>query len=32
MKDSVKETLKRLGISLIKETDKGTCVKLHMNY
>ena len=27
MKDSVKETLKRLGISLTKETDKGTCVK-----
>ena len=27
MKDSVKETLKRLWISLTKETDKGTCVK-----
>ena len=27
MKDSVKETLKRLGISLTKETDKGTCMK-----
>ena len=27
MKDSVKETLKRLGVSLTKETDKGTCVK-----
>ena len=27
MKDSVKETLERLGISLTKETDKGTCVK-----
>lgn len=27
MKDSVKEILKRLGLSLIKETDKGTCVK-----
>ena len=28
MKDSVKETLKRLGISLTKKkTDKGTCVK-----
>ena len=27
MKDSVKETLKRLLISLTKETDKGTCVK-----
>ena len=27
MKDSVKETLKRLWISLKKETDKGTCVK-----
>ena len=27
MKDSVKEALKRLGISLTKETDKGTCVK-----
>ena len=27
MKDSVKETLKRLGISLTKETDQGTCVK-----
>ena len=27
MKDSVKETLKRLGISLTKETDKGTRVK-----
>lgn len=27
MKDSVKETLNRLGISLTKETDKGTCVK-----
>lgn len=27
MKDSVKETLKRLDISLTKETDKGTCVK-----
>ena len=27
MKDSVKETLKRILISLTKETDKGTCVK-----
>ena len=27
MKDSVKETLNRLGISLTKETDKGICVK-----
>ena len=27
MKDSVKETLKRLGISLTKETNKGTCMK-----
>ena len=27
MKDSVKETLKRLGISLTKKTYKGTCVK-----
>ena len=27
MKDSVKETLKRLGISLTKETAKGTCMK-----
>ena len=27
MKDSVKETLNRLGISLTKETDKVTCVK-----
>ena len=27
MKDSVKETLKRLGISLTKETDKGTYMK-----
>lgn len=27
MKDSVKETLNRLGISLTKETDKGTCAK-----
>lgn len=27
MKDSVKETLKRLGISLTKETDRGTCMK-----
>ena len=27
MKDSVKETLNRFGISLTKETDKGTCVK-----
>lgn len=27
MKDSVKEILKRLWISLTKETDKGTCVK-----
>ena len=27
MKDSVKEILKRLGLSLTKETDKGTCVK-----
>lgn len=27
MKDSVKETLERLGISLTKETDKGTYMK-----
>lgn len=27
MKDSVKEILKRLGLLLTKETDKGTCVK-----
>lgn len=27
MKNSVKETLKRLGISLTKETDEGICVK-----
>lgn len=27
MKDSVKGTLKRLGISLTKETNKGTCMK-----
>ena len=27
MKDSVKETLNRVRISLTKETDKGTCVK-----
>ena len=27
MKDSVKETLKILGISLTKETNKGTCMK-----
>lgn len=27
MKDLVKETLKRLGISLTKETAKGTCMK-----
>lgn len=27
MKDSVKETLNRLGISLTKETNKGTCAK-----
>ena len=27
MKDSVKETLKRLGISLTKETAKGPCMK-----
>ena len=27
MEDKIKEILKRLGISLTKETDKGTCVK-----
>lgn len=27
MKDSVKETLERLGISLTRETDKGTYTK-----
>lgn len=33
MKDSVKETLNRFGISLTKETDKGTkSVKIHNPY
>ena len=27
MKDSLKETLEKIGISLTRETDKGTCMK-----